>query len=402
MRVTERGRKGEISMTISEREGQLISWLAEQRPAMIDLLRDVVNIDSGSYDKPGVDKVGSCFEQFFAEHGLLTRREPMERFGDAIHVRLDDRPSNEKPIVVMGHRDTVFSKGEAVRRPFRIENGRAYGPGVADMKAGLVMNAFVLAAFRKFGGAPAPLVGLITSDEEIGSPACRPVIESVARGARAVLNSEPGRPTGNVVTGRKGGVFMRMTIEGRAAHSGGNFDKGISAIGELAHKIIAIHKLTNLAKGTTLNVGIVRGGEAINMVAPFAEAEIDLRYVDPPERAEAMAAIERIVASSTVPGTSAKLEVKGEFLPLNPTASSEVLFAHYKAAASDVGLKIEGEFSGGCADSGFTAAVGCPTICAVGPVGGAAHTPEEYLELDSLVPRAQAMALAIMRMERDA
>jgi glutamate carboxypeptidase len=193
-----------------------------------------------------------------------------------------------------------------------------------------------------------------------------------------------------------------MTIEGRAAHSGGNFDKGISAIGELAHKIIAIHKLTNLAKGTTLNVGIVRGGEAINMVAPFAEAEIDLRYVDPPERAEAMAAIERIVASSTVPGTRAQLEVKGEFLPLNPTASSEVLFAHYKSAASDVGLKIEGEFSGGCADSGFTAAVGCPTICAVGPVGGAAHTPEEYLELDSLVPRAQAMALAIMRMERDA
>jgi len=384
-------------MTLSEREAQITAWLAEQKDAMIALLREVVNIDSGTYDKAGVDAVGARFEQFFAEHGLPTRREPNERFGDAIHIRLDDRLTNEKPVLLLGHRDTVFSKGEAERRPFRIEGDRAYGPGVADMKAGLVMNAFVLAAFRKFG-APVPVVGLITSDEEIGSPACRPVIETAAREARAVFNSEPGRPSGNVVTGRKGGVFMRMTVEGRPAHSGGNFEKGISAIGELAHKIIAIHKLTDLAKGTTLNVGIVRGGEAVNMVAPSAEAEIDMRYVDPPERAKTMAAIEEIVAASYVPGTRAALEIKGEFLPLNPTPSSEALFAHYQAAARDAGLKVEEEFAGGCADSGFTAAVGCPTICAVGPVGGAAHTPEEYLEIGSLVPRAQAMALAVMRM----
>ncbi len=387
-------------MAATGNESVITAWLEEQKPAMIELLRDVVNIDSGSYDKAGVDAVGQRFERFFAEQGLLTRREPMERFGDAIHVRLDDRLENEKPILLLGHRDTVFSKGEAGRRPFRIENGRAYGPGVADMKAGLVMNAFILTAFKKFGGNPAPVIGLITSDEEIGSPSCRPVIERVAREARVVLNSEPGRANGNVVTGRKGGVFMRMTIEGRAAHSGGNFEKGISAIGELAHKIIAIHKLTNLDKGTTLNVGIVHGGEAINMVAPLAEAEIDLRYVDPPERAVNMAKIEQIVATSTVPGTVAKLKINGEFVPLNPTASSEALFSHYQAAAKDAGLAIEGEFSGGCADSGFTAAMGCPTICAVGPVGGNAHTPEEYLDVESIVPRAQAMALAILRMGR--
>ena len=387
-------------MSGSDIETKIMAWLAEQKPAMIDLLREVVNIDSGSYDKAGVDAVGARFERFFAEHGLLTTREPIEGYGDAIHVRIDDKPTNEKPVLLMGHRDTVFSKGEAARRPFRIENGRAYGPGVCDMKAGLVMNAFVLAAFKKFGGAGAPVIGLITSDEEIGSPACRPIIENVARGARAVLNSEPGRPSGNIVTGRKGGVFMRMTIEGRPAHSGGNFERGISAIGELAHKIVAIHKLTDLKKGITLNVGIVRGGEAINMVAPFAEGEIDLRYVEPPQRAEAMTALERIVAESTIPGTIAKLEIKGEFLPLNPTPASEELFAHYQASAREVGLKVEGEFAGGCADSGFTAAVGCPSICAVGPVGGAAHTPEEYLEVESFVPRAQAMALTILHMPR--
>ena len=146
----------------------------------------------------------------------------------------------------------------SARRPFTIRDGVAYGPGVADMKAGLVMNCFVLAAFAKFGGAPAPLVGLFTGDEEIGSPEGRAVIENEARRARVVFNSEPGRVSGNVVTGRKGGVFMQMRITGKAAHSGGNFTDGISAIEELARKIQAIHALTDLDRGITLNVGLVQ------------------------------------------------------------------------------------------------------------------------------------------------
>jgi glutamate carboxypeptidase len=385
-------------MAFSEKESRILGWLAERQPAMLSLLRDAVNIDSGSYDKEGVDAVGLCFENFFREHGLLTRREPQERFGDAIHVRLDDRLTNEKPIILMGHRDTVFPMGEASRRPFSLVGGRAYGPGVADMKAGLVINAFVLAAFRKFGGASSPLVGLITSDEEIGSPACRRIIENAARSARAVFNAEPGRPTGNVVTARKGGIFMQMRIEGRPAHSGGNFERGISAIGELAHKITAVHKLTNLKKGITLNVGLVRGGEAVNMVAPWAEGEIDLRYIEPADRDAVMTRLTEIVGSGTIEGTTASLEIKGEFLPLNPNQPSEALFATYQGAAREIGLKVVGEFSGGCADSGFTSAVGCPTVCAVGPVGGLAHTPDEYLEVASLVPRAQTLALAVIRL----
>jgi glutamate carboxypeptidase len=384
---------------LSGNEAKITGWLAEQQGAMLDLLRDVVNIDSGSYDKAGVDAVGTRFERFFAEQGLATEREPHERYGDAIHVRLDDRPAHEKPIILLGHRDTVFPKGEAGRRPFKIEGRRAYGPGIADMKAGLVMNAFVLAAFKRFGGAPVPLAGLITSDEEIGSPACRPVIEAVARRARAVFNSEAGRPSGNVVTARKGSVFMKMTIVGKPAHSGANFEAGISAIEELAQKIVAIHKLTDLAKGITLNVGLVRGGEAVNTVAPSAEGQIDLRYVQPDDRAATLAAIEKIVATSYVAGTQSELEIRGEFLPLNPTPASEALFDLYRRAAEDLGLRVAGEFTGGCADSGFTAAVGCPTLCGVGPIGGKAHTPDEYLEIDSLVPRAQAMALAILRID---
>ena len=379
-------------------EERIAGWLGAQKEAMLALLAELVNIDSGSYDKAGVDAVGRRLIAFLEEHGLASSTEPDETFGDAIHVRLDDTLSNERPIVLMGHRDTVFPKGEVGRRPFHTEGGRAYGPGVADMKGGLVVNAFVLAAFKRFGGAPAPLAGLVTGDEEIGSPSSRPVIERLARGARCVFNSEPGRPGGNVVTGRKGGVFLRVEVTGKAAHSGGNFENGISAIGELAHKIVAIHRLTDLERGVTLNVGIVKGGQSVNTTAPSAEGQIDLRYVRPEDRATTLAALQEIIDRSTVPGTTAKLEVRGEFLPLTPSPASETLFAAYRDAAKDAGLEVAGEFSGGCADSGFTAAVGCPTLCSTGPVGGNAHTPEEYLEMDSLVPRAQALALAILRL----
>ena len=387
------------TQTLTGHEAKICDWLSQQHQAMLGLLEEVVNIDSGSYDKAGVDRVGDRFIQFYSERGLLTRVEPHETYGDAIHIRLDDSLSNEKPIVLMGHRDTVFPKGEVARRRFKIEGSRAYGPGVADMKAGLVMNAFVLDAFKRFGGAPAPLAGLITSDEEIASPSSRPVIERVARGASAVFNSEPGRPTGNVVTGRKGGIFLRCEVVGRAAHSGGAFEKGISAIGELAHKIVALHAITDLKRGITVNVGLVSGGQSVNTTAPLAEGRIDLRYVKPADRTYALAAMQRIVDTATVPGTTAKLEILGEFAPLTQSEASERIFQAYGAASKALGMTVVGEFSGGCADSGFTAGVGCPTVCAVGPVGGNAHTVEEYLEVTSLVPRAQALALAILRLE---
>ena len=377
-------------------EGEILEWLGAQKGAMLELLEDLVNIDGGSYDKAGVDAVGVRIRKFLEENDIPCETIANETFGDAVRATVGG-PSNSA-VMLLGHRDTVFPKGEPTRRPFTIENGKAYGPGVADMKAGLVMNAFVLAAFQKFGGAPAPLVGLFTSDEEIGSPACRPIIEAEARRARAVFNSEPGRPSGNVVSGRKGGVFMKMEITGKAAHSGGNYQEGISAIEELARKITALHAITDLTKGTTVNVGLVSGGQTVNTVAPWAKCEIDLRYVTPADREDAMARITRIVETAHVPGTSAKLEIAGGFKPLVQNADNKRLFDHYVACAGDLSIKVEGEFTGGCADSGFTSAVGTPTICAVGPIGGKAHTPDEFLVVDSLVPRAQTLALAVSRL----
>jgi len=385
-------------------EATITDWLATQLPEMLAVLERMVNTDGGSYDKAGVDKVGAIVQGFMAERGIPVEVVPRPIYGDCIKARVAGGEAlvsgnRRQQIVLMGHRDTVFPKGEPERRPFRIVDGIAYGPGVSDMKAGLVMNMFVMAAFQKFGGAPGPITGLFTGDEEIGSPEGRQVIESVAREARVVFNSEPGRPSGNVVTGRKGGVFSILEIEGKAAHSGGNFEAGVSAIGELAAKITAIHALTDLKRGITLNVGLVSGGQSVNTVAPWAQGQIDLRYVEPADRDEVMAKIHAIIEKAHVPGTKSKLSIRGEFLPLTQTPAAARVFELYQGAARDAGLKVGGEFTGGCADSGFTAAVGAPTLCGVGPVGGKAHSPEEYLEVASMVPRAQALARAILRLD---
>ena len=405
-------------------EQQITAWLATQQDAMIVLLREMVDIDSGSYNKPGIDAVGAVVRRFLDSQDVPVEVVPQSRHGDCLRAAVPwDGPGAGSAargetnaagsaargetnaggnIVLMGHRDTVFPDGEVAQRPFTIRDGIAYGPGVADMKAGLVMNCFILAAFRKFGGSPAPLVGLFTGDEEIGSPEGRPVIEAEARRARVVFNSEPGRVSGNVVTGRKGGVFMAFRVSGKAAHSGGNFTAGISAIEELARKIQAIHALTDLDRGITLNVGLVSGGQSVNTVAPWAEGQIDLRYVEPADKDDLLARIGAIIDHSFVPGTKAALTIRGEFLPLTQSSAAKRLFELYVDAAAASGFKTEGEFTGGCADSGFTAGVGTPTICAVGPVGGLAHSPEEFLRIDSLVPRAQACARAILRLEQAA
>jgi glutamate carboxypeptidase len=389
-------------MAATASEQKILEWLGGQREAMLALLQTLVNTDSGSYDKPGVDAVGHHIREFLDRHGIATDVTPGEKFGDAIAATVGQdgaTPLSNRPILLMGHRDTVFPKGEPTRRPFKIEGDRAYGPGVADMKAGLVMNCFVLSAIKKFGGAPAPVTALFTGDEEIGSPFSRPVIEQHARAARVCFNSEPGRGLGAAVTGRKGGLFMRFEITGKAAHSGANFEMGISAINELAHKTLALNALSDPKAGVTLNVGVISGGQTVNTVAPWAKGEVDLRFITPAQREATFAKVEAIMAKSFVPGTSARLEITGEFLPLVETGEGTALYEHYAAALKALGVaETSAVFTGGCADSGFASAVGTPTICAVGPVGGRAHSPDEYMEIDTIVPRTQALALAVLRL----
>lgn len=378
---------------MSDVTGAVLSWLASRAGEMEALLRRLVDIDSNSFDKAGTDAVGDAIIEVLAADGIAVERIRKQGFGDVLRAEVPGKQANSYALM-MGHRDTVFKKGTVATRGYSRDGNLAFGPGVCDMKAGLVANIFTLRAINAAGGLSFPVVALFTADEEIGSPTGRAEIETAARGARAVFNSEPGRVSGNVVTGRKGGGSFHITVKGRAAHSGVNHKDGSSAIEALARKIVRLHALTNYDTGITTNVGVIKGGNTHNTVAPWAEAELDLRFVTLEQHARIVPEIEKIVRAEDVPGTSADIKPVAMFLPLE-LKHSEALFALYKDAAVRVGFTVDGEFTGGCADSGFTAALGVPTLCGLGPVGGKAHTDEEFCRLDTLVPRTQALAATI-------
>jgi len=273
---------------------------------MVALLADLVNIDSGSYNKRGVDAVGDRLRVWLDAAGISCETFPHETFGDCMAARLPASGGGNRPIVLMGHRDTVFPDGTAAQRPFRIDGDQAFGPGVADMKSGLVMNTFVLEAFRRFG-APCPLTGLYTSDEEIASPSSRPVIEAEAKDARAVFNSEPGRPSGNLVSRRKGAAFIELEVTGRAAHSGAAHAQGVSAIEALARKIQRLHRLTDYDLGTTVNVGLAQGGTAVNTVAARATAAIDVRFPTLNIMEKILGEVREICRCCELPGSESRI-----------------------------------------------------------------------------------------------
>src|SRR5689334_2436317 len=332
-------------LTAAERK--VLDWIAGERAAVLGLIERLVNTDSGSFDKAGVDAAGGHIRAFLQDRGIGSETIPNERFGDAIRAGVGN--GGAPAILLMGHRDTVYGPGEAARRPFRIAGSRGSGPGCCDMKAGLAMNAIVLAACKTFG-APAPVVALFTADEEIGSPSSRSLIEEEARRARAVFNAEPGRPNGGIVTGRKGGVFMRLDVTGKAAHAGNDRADGISAIEEISRKIVELHRLTDRERGVSCNVGTIAGGEVVNMVAPRATAGLDFRYIHPADRDAGMAELRRIVAHSHLPGSRATLEITAEFKPLVAGEESKRLYALYAGCARDLGQEVREEFAGGCAD----------------------------------------------------
>jgi glutamate carboxypeptidase len=373
------------------------SFLDGQGEAMLELLEALVNIDSPSRHIPGLKAVGDTLCGFLAQYGMTHETISNETYGDAIRLELPAE-SDDAHVLLMGHRDTVFPVGEVAERPFTVEGSRAFGPGVADMKGGLVVNAFVMAALARLAHRKRRIVCLFTADEEIASPSSIDIIKQQAQGARAVFNSEPGRPTGNVVVGRKGAKFLRIQVKGKAAHSGSAFLDGASAIEELANKILSLHRLTDIERGVTLNVGVIGGGETLNTIAPDAFGEMDFRYIDPSDRNSVFNQIEKIVRECRVSGTNAELITIGEFLPLEKSQANLELYELYHANAKSLGLEIGSEISGGCADSGAAASTGAPTLCGTGPVGGNSHAKSEYIEIASLVERAKAMAITILNL----
>lgn len=383
---------------LSAIETSIAEWLANREGAMLALLEKIVGIDSNSSDKPGVDAVGDALADAAARFGAQLQRTPHDKRGDAFVLRLPGRGSHSlKPILLLGHRDTALPRGEARRRPFHIEAGRAHGPGVSDMKAGLVMAVFVLEALAAHD-YPGPLVALFTADEEVGSHSSKALIEGHARAALAAFNCEPGREPNRIVHGRKGGIVMSIRVTGKAAHSGANIREGVSAIEELARKVLALHDLMEMRPGVTLNVGLISGGEAANTVAPEASASLDIRYERAQDREAVLDSVRTVVETCRSPLARGECAIISEFLPLARSDASRRLFSHYERAARDLGIAVESTFTGACSDSGFAAAAGCPVLCGVGPVGANWHTAQEYTRVASVVPRAQSLALTIHRL----
>jgi glutamate carboxypeptidase len=378
--------------------GQAVcDWLAAHQGEMLALLEAAVAVDSGSSNKAGADRMAALMESVLRDAGLEARRHPLATHGDCVTASAPGA-AREGHVLLLGHMDTVFPAGTASQRPFRMKDDLAYGPGVADMKAGLVMNAFVARAFREVAPGAPPIHVLFTGDEEVASPASRPITLELARGARAVFNAEPGRANGNVITGRKGAFFIDFEVRGVAAHAGVSPEKGASAIDAIARKVVDLHQLADRERGVSANVGTIQGGMTVNTVADRAQAQLDVRYPGSIDREALHAKILEIIARHSTPNTHAHVTHEGVFLPLEPSEASRKLLEKYRACASGLGMKVDGEFTGGSADSGLTASVGAPTLCATGPIGGDVHTEREWLRVSSIVPRAQALALTILEL----
>ena len=300
-------------------------------------------------------------------------------------------------LLVLGHLDTVYPLGTLARQPFRIDAGCAYGPGVLDMKAGLISALFALQALHALSLAPRRRLRLLfTSDEETGSRTSRPLIEAAAKGAAAVLVLEPGAgPAGALKTARKGIADFRLRAHGRAAHAGVDFEQGASAVVELARQITALAAWSDPARGLTVNPGVVRGGSRVNVVAAEAEAELELRAWRLSDLQEA----EQRLAALRPLDRRVRLEVEGRINrpPLERTDAIAALFLLARDCGRELGLDLAESATGGGSDGNFTAALGIPTLDGLGAAGEGAHSPGEYIRLDTWPLRAALLALLFAR-----
>jgi len=363
----------------------LLDALRRNLPETLSLLEAMVNMDSPSTDKQLVDSFMRFLGPKFAEIGGAVEYSAAERFGDHLVVKFEG--SSKGRLLILGHTDTVFPAGEARRRPFRIVNNRATGPGVFDMKAGI---ALIWSALQALGPLSRPVTVLLTSDEEAGSPSSRELIEHEAGSAGAVLVLEPSLPGGVLKTSRKGVGRFTLMAAGRAAHAGIDPSRGINAIQEIAHQILQLQRMSDPDRGTTVTVGIVQGGTRVNVVPAEAAVEIDVRIVSNDEAAritDAIRALQPQLAGAT-------LHIRGGINrpPMERTTDTARLFEVARRVGKELGLDIKEGSTGGASDGNFTSAMGIPTLDGLGPIGDGAHSMEEYIEVASLPERAALVA----------
>lgn len=359
-------------------------------------LETLVNIDCGTHTKAGVDAVARIVRDRVRAFGAEVIDFPQEKYGDCLYARW--RGKGSARVLLIGHMDTVYSEGTVAQFPFRRKGSRAMGPGVIDMKSGLLnglyaLHAVVASGFDRFGE-----IGMFcNSEEEVGSPASREIYPQFARGADAALILEPARESGAIVSARKGVGTYRVAVRGKSAHAGVEPDKGANAILALAQYTQALQLLNGFRPGLTVNVGVVRGGSRPNVVADFAEAEVDVRVARAEDAPPLEQAMRQALSREVVKGVTAELTGGISNPTMEKTEASGRLVVLAKNAAHELGFDIEDVATGGGSDGNYTAGLGTPTLDGLGPIGGKAHNAmEEWMNVDSVVPRAAMLAKLIV------
>jgi glutamate carboxypeptidase len=365
-------------------------------PEMLSTLRRLVLAESPSLEKEPADRCCDILAAEWHKRGARVERIAQKIHGDQLRVTWWPRKSRPAgQFLVLGHYDTVYSSGELARMPFRVSGGKAYGPGIFDMKAGLTQALFALDALKQ---TKVPLrhrlVFLWTSDEEIGSDTSRKLIETEARRSDAVFVLEPSLgPKGLIKTARKGVGEAELIVTGRASHAGLAPQEGVNAIHELSRQLMRIQEWNDLRRGVTVNADVIEGGTRVNVIAERARAILDLRAL----RVSDMRRIERKLHALRPILPGAKLEVRGGFnrAPLE-RKSSAALFAKAKTMAAQMGLTLGECTAGGGSDGNLTAAVGAPTLDGLGAVGHGAHSKDEHIVIDTMPARAALLAALLL------
>jgi glutamate carboxypeptidase len=371
-----------------------LSYFEESRAEIVEFIRWLVEQESMSREAEAnrrlADNLGDRLVSIGAQVELLD--DP--RFGATLRARFDGPEESTQQLLVVGHIDTVWPLGTLAERPFRIENGHAFGPGIFDMKAGVTLAAFAMRSIKDLGRKPKrPVTILMTCDEETGSHFSREIIEDEARTARAALVLEPPIPGGTIKTARKGVGEFELIIHGKPAHAGNDPRAGVSAITEMANQILAINKLVDYSRGTTLNVGVVKGGVLSNVIAAEARASIDMRFQSEAEGArvtEAMASLKPI-------HDRARIEVRGGINrpPLVRTSEIAALFDHAKQLAAELDYELKEGSVGGGSDGNFIAAMGVPVLDGLGVDGVGAHAEHEHIIIEDIPRRAALLTRLI-------
>lgn len=372
--------------------------MRDRQEQLLATLKDVVERESPSLNKEAVDVLVRYLQDRCRELGGQVENIPQTEYGDlTVASWPGTEGAAEGPILVMTHIDTVWPLGTLERMPFTIEGDIGRGPGIFDMKASVAMMLEALAVIREQGLAHRPIRWLINTEEEVGSPVSRPVIESLAKESDYVLCLEPPVPPQMALkTFRKGGGSFTMRITGRAAHAGADPTKGISAIQELANQIHYLHSLTDLERGTTVNVGVVQGGTRPNVIAAEAIAHIDLRISTMEEADRMVRAI--LETQPRLPGTQVSVEGEINRPPMERTPTIVAAFERAREIGRGIGLELEEAGTGGGSDGNFTAALGVPTIDGLGCPGDGGHADHEHIQISGLIERAALLTALLTQL----